>query len=193
MKITNQQLRRIIKEELSYVLREQVGSTIHFMNWLIDKTKRVHSQPGQGSIFAMPIEKVVEKVKEIASGAGNVEEIANTTGVLSANVPNIGYDLVVPVVDGQPMHKGRPLQGQITTTQKEEGPNTIDVPAIITSEPMESFETDQLTVIIRPMKNQEGQVLPNEYIILSAFPGSTAADKRASDWNGEYMVVIPQG
>ena len=163
------------------------------MNWLIDKTKRVHSKAGQGSIFAMSIDKVVEKVKEIASSASNVDEIANTTGVLSAEVPNIGYDLVVPVVDGQPMHKGRPLQGQITTTKKEEGPNVIEVPAIITNEPLESFVTDQLTVIIRPMKNQEGQVIPNEYIILSTFPGSTAADKRASEWNGEYMVVIPQG
>ena len=193
MQITNQQLRRIIKEELNRVLREEMGSTIHFMDWLIAKTKRVHSEPGQGSIFAMPIDQVVEKVKEIASSAGDVDEIANTTGVLSANVPNIGYDLVVPVVNGQPVYKGKPLQGEITTTQKEEGPNTIDVPAIVTSEPIESFVTDQLTIIIRPMKNQEGQVLPNEYIILSAFPGSTGADKRASEWNGEYMVVIPQG
>ena len=61
-------------------------------------------------------------------------------------------------------------QGQITTTKKEEGPNVIEVPAIITNEPLESFVTDQLTVIIRPMKNQEGQVIPNEYIILSYFP-----------------------
>ena len=193
MKITNEQLKRIIKEELSYVLNEEERPTIHFMNWLIDKTKRVHSKAGQGSIFAMSIDKVVEKVKEVAASANNVDEIANTTGVLSADVPNVGYDLVVPVVNGQPMHKGKPLQGKITTTQKEEGPNTIEVPAIITNEPLKSFVTDQLTVIVRPMKNQEGQVLPNEYIILSAFPGSTAADKRASDWNGEYMVVIPQG
>ena len=60
-----------------------MGSTIHFMNWLIDLTKRVHSKAGQGSIFAMSIDKVVEKVKEIASSASNVDEIANTTGVLS--------------------------------------------------------------------------------------------------------------
>ena len=166
MKITNQQLKRIIKEELNRVLREEMGSTIHFMDWLVEKTKRVHSEPGQGSIFAMSIDQVVEKVKEIASSAGDVDQIANTTGVLSANVPNIGYDLVVPVVNGQPMHKGRPLQGQITTTQKEEGPNSIDVPAIITSEPIESFATDQLTIIVRPMKSQDGQVLPNEYIKL---------------------------
>ena len=193
MILTNKQLRQIIKEELSYVLREEENSTIHFLNRLIDKTKRVHSKAGQGSIFSMPIDKVFEKVKEIAASASNVDEIANSTGVLSVKVPNIGYDLVVPVVNGKPMHKGKPLQGQITTTQKEEGPNTIDVPAIITSEPIESFATDQLTVIIRPMKNQEGQVLPNEYIILSVFPGSTGADKRASEWDGEYMVVIPQG
>ena len=193
MRITSQQLKQIIKEELEYILNEDKDSTIHFMNWLIDKTKRVHSKAGQGSIFAMSIEKVVKKVKEIAASAGNVDQIANTTGVLSTEVPNIGYDLVVPVVDGKPMHKGKPIQVKITKTKKEEGPNTIEVPAIITNEPLKSFATDQLTIIVRPMKNQEGQVLPNEYIILSAFPGSTAADKRASDWNGEYMVVIPQG
>lgn len=193
MILTNKQLRQIIKEELSYVLREEENSTIHFMNWLIDKTKRVHSKAGQGSIFSMPIDKVVEKVKEIAASASNVDEIANSTGVLSVKVPNIGYDLVVPVVNGKPMHKGKELQGQITTTKKEEGQSSIEVPAIITNEPLKSFVTDELTVIVRPMKNKEGEVLPNEYIILSAFPGSTGADKRASEWNGEFMVVIPQG
>ena len=69
MKITNQQLRRIIKEELNRVLREEMGSTIHFMDWLIAKTKRVHSEPGQGSIFAMPIDQVVEKVKVLSSSS----------------------------------------------------------------------------------------------------------------------------
>ena len=183
---------KLIMESWRRFLIEGPQSTIHFMDWLVQKTDRVHSKPGQGSIFAIPTEQVVRKVKEIASSAGDVEEIANTSGVLSSSVPNIGYDLVVPVVNGQPMLNGKPLDGEITTAQKEEGRGTIDVPAIITDEPMESFSTDELTIIVRPMKDSEGNVLPNEYIILSAFPGSTGADLRASEWAGKYMVVIPK-
>ena len=163
------------------------------MDWLIQKTKRVHSKPGQGSIFAMPIDEVVKIVKRVAASAGDVEQIANGTGVLPAKIPNIGYDLVVPVIDGQPMLNGRPLKGKVTTVQKEEGRETVEVAAIITDEPIQSFATDELTIIIRPMKNQQGELLPNQYIILSAFPGSTGADLRASEWGGKYMVVIPQG
>ena len=173
--------------------QEDEGSVIHFMNWLVDKTNRVHSKPGQGSIFAMPTEQVVEKVKEVASSAKNVSEIANGTGDLSVKIPGIGYDLVARVVNGKPLDpKGNPIEGQLTTVEKEEGRDKVKVKAVKTNRPVSDFETDDLTIIIRPMKNKEGEVIPNEYIILSAFPGTTGADKRASEWGNEYVVVLPQ-
>lgn len=187
---------KLLLERWNQFVNEAETPVVHFMNWLVDKTKRVHSKPGQGSIFALPIEQVVEKVKEIASSATNVDEIAQGTGVLSTEVSGIGYDLVARVVDGKPVDpRGNPIEGEITTVQKEQGRDMVTVKAIVTSDPnwKTTFATDVLTVIIRPMKDKEGNVLPGEYIILSAFPGTTGADKQASEWGDDYVVVIPRG
>ena len=174
-------------------LSEQQQPVIHFMDWLIDKTNRVHSKPGQGSIFAIPTEQVVEKVKEVAGSVTNVSEIANGSGALSVKVPGIGYDLVAKVVNGKPVdQKGMPIEGQMTTINKEEGRDAVQVEAIETNRPLSDFETDDLTIIIRPMKTKDGEIIPNEYIILSAFPGTTGADLRASEWGGKYVVVLPK-
>ena len=188
---------RCDEEDDEEPLAEQEGGSpkIHFMDWLIDKTERVHSKPGQGSIFAKPTKEVVEIVKKIAGSAGDVDKIANSTGVLSSKVPGIGYDLVARVVDGKPVDpKGNPIKGQLTTVEKEEGPpgNTVPVKAIVTDHPLEAFKTDDLTVIVRPMKDAEKNVLPGQYIILSAFPGTTGADERASEWGDKFVVVIPK-
>lgn len=183
---------KLIMESWRKFLKEGPQPSILFPDWLKSKIDSVHQKPGQGSIFAKPTEEVAKMVESIASSAGDVDNIANTTGVLSQKVPGIGYDLVVPIVDGKPMHKGKELQGEITKTQKLDRSGPIDVPAIITDEPIESFATDELTVIIRPMKDEEQNPLPGQYIILSAFPGSTGADKRITEWEGNYMVVIPR-
>jgi hypothetical protein len=58
-----------------------------------------------------------------------------------------------------------------------------------TSAPIDKFSTDQLTVIVRPKKNESGSVIPGEYIILSAFPGKDLP--RASEWGGKYAIVVP--
>ena len=177
----------------SDTLFEQASATIHFMDWLIDKTDRVHSKPGQGSIFAKPTKEVVEIVKKLAASAGDVDKIANSTGVLSSKVPGIGYDLVARVVDGKPVDpQGNPIEGQLTKVNKEEGRDSVSVNAIVTDHPLEAFKTDDLTVIVRPMKDAEGNVLPGQYIILSAFPGTTGADDRASEWGDKYVVVVPK-
>tara|TARA_A100000172_G_C3023620_1_gene103990 strand:+ start:250 stop:1077 length:828 start_codon:yes stop_codon:yes gene_type:complete len=174
-------------------LNEQEAATIHFMDWLIDKTDRVHSKPGQGSIFAKPTKEVVEIVKNVAGSAGDVDKIANSTGVLSSKVPGIGYDLVARVVDGKPVDpQGNPIEGQLTKVNKEEGRDSVSVNAIVTDHPLEAFKTDDLTVIVRPMKDAEENVLPGQYIILSAFPGTTGADERASEWGDKYVVVVPK-
>jgi len=184
---------KLIMENWKRFLKEDEGTQIHFMDWLIDKTERVHSKPGQGSIFAKPTKEVVEIVKKLAASAGDVDKIANTTGMLSSKVPGIGYDLVARVVNGKPVDpKGNPIEGQLTKVEKEEGPNKVSVNAIVTDHPLEAFKTDDLTTIVRPMKDNDGNVLPGQYIILSAFPGTTGADQRASEWGDKYVVVVPK-
>ena len=49
--------------------------------------------------------------------------------------------------------------------------------AVVTDRPLSDFSTDQLTVIVRPMKSEDGNPIPSKYIILSAFPGVTLQRK----------------
>ena len=96
-----------------------------------------------------------------------VEKIANTTGTVSLDSSGIGYDLVLP------MDKAKALKdAQQVEVEKVEGPNKIKVPAIKTSEDMGTFSTGKLTIIVRPKKDESGNVLKGEYIVLSAFPGN---------------------
>ena len=183
---------KLILERWNQFVNEQKGDVL-FPDWLLAKLDRVHSKPGQGSIFAMAPEQVAAKVKGIAMGETDLDKIANTTGVISKDVPNIGYDLVAKVSNGKPVDsKGEEITGEMTTVEKEEGRDKVKVKAIVTDRPLSDFSTDQLTVIVRPMKSEDGKPIPGKYIILSAFPGVTAADKRASEWGDDFVVVIPK-
>jgi len=161
------------------------GPNILFPDWLVTKLKDVHTKVGQGSIFAMDINEIVRIAKQIVAKQANIDKIANSTGTISTNVNGVGYDLVLP------MEKAKKLpNAQITTTNKIEGTTTMKVPAVKTNAPLKSFKTNQLTIIVRPMKNDAGDVIPNGYIILSAFPGDSSIP-RISEWNGTYAVIIP--
>ncbi len=176
-------LKIILKEMFE---QEEASNTpnVEFPDWLENKIKTVHGEPGQGSIFSNPdsvknivLQLVKEKQNEIAN-------IANTTGTLKTNVANIGYDLVLPTEEAN-----RLPDANTGTTTKVEGPNKIEVPLVQTSAPLSKFSTDQLTVIVRPKKDASGTVIPNEYIILSAFPGKDLP--RTSEWNGKYSIIKP--
>jgi hypothetical protein len=156
-----------------------------FPDWLITKLNDVHTKVGQGSIFAMDVNKVVEIAKQVVAKEQNIEQIANSTGTISTNVNNVGYDLVLPIENAKKL-----AHAQITTTNKVEGPTTMEVPAVKTTAPLQSFKTNQLTIIVRPMKNDAGEVVPNGYIILSVFPGNPNIP-RISEWNEKYAVIIP--
>jgi hypothetical protein len=47
-----------------------------------------------------------------------------------------------------------------------------------------------LTIIVRPKKDEAGNPLNGQYIVLSAFPGNPDIP-RASEWGGKYAVIIP--
>ena len=157
---------------------------VEFPDWLNDKIKTVHGTPGQGSIFANP-ESVKDIVlKLVQDNKDKIADIATTTGALKSTVSGIGYDLVIPTEEA----KGLP-GAEMGETEKVEGPNKLKVPSVKTTAPMEQFNTDELTVIIRPKKDEKSVVMPNKFIILSAFPGKELP--RTSEWGGKYAIVIP--
>jgi len=117
----------------------------------------------------------------------DIDKIANSTGTLTVKSPGIGYNLVLPI------EQAKKLPGaKETEVEKIEGPNKIKVPAITTSAPLTQFKSDGLTIIVRPKKDEAGTIIPNEYIVLSAFPGDPSIP-RASEWGGKYAVIIPGG
>lgn len=158
---------------------------VEFPTWLEDKLKTVHGVPGQGSIFKNPEEVKDTVLKTIGDKSGEVDKIATTTGAIKVSSPGIGYDLVLPMEEASQLP-----DASVGETEKVEGPNKIKVPMVTTSAPMEQFSTDELTIIVRPKKDASGKILPNEYIILSAFPGKDLP--RASEWNGKFAVVVPE-
>ena len=202
---------KLIIENWRKFINEQRAPVVHFMDWLVDKTERVHGKPGQGSVFAISAEKVKALVEKIVSQSSieEIEEAADGTGVLERKMPGIGYDLVAKISNGKVYDRqGKEVPGQMMTTKKEERGSMIDVPAIKTTLPAKHFSTDKLTIIIRhysvAKKNEKGEDIidpktkrpvmekvPGEYIILSAFPGDTGSDTPASEWSGKYAVVVP--
>jgi hypothetical protein len=154
-------------------------------SWLAGKLEDVHVKPGQGSIFAKSIDDVLKLAQDALDKEQNIDKIANSTGTLTIKSPGIGYNLVLPI------DKAKTLPGaKESEVEKTEGPNKIKVPAITTTAPLTQFKTDDLTVIVRPKKDESGTVIPNEYIVLSAFPGDPKIP-RASEWNNNYAVIIP--
>jgi hypothetical protein len=161
---------------------------VEIPSWLKGKLEDVHIKPGQGSIFSKSVDQVLKLTQDLLNKTKpeEVDKIANSTGTLTMEVPGIGYNLVLPI------NQAKKLEGaQESETEKIEGPNKIKVPAITTTAPLTQFKSNKLTVIIRPKKDEAGNVIPNEYIVLSVFPGDPDIP-RASEWGGKYAVIIPK-
>jgi len=170
-------------QKLANILTE----AIEVPTWLAGKLEDVHTKPGQGSIFAKSVSDVLKLAQDALDKEQNIDKIANSTGTLTIKSPGIGYNLVLPI------DKAKALPGaKESEVEKVEGPSKIKVPAVTTTSPITQFKTDELTVIVRPKKDEGGTVIPNEYIVLSAFPGDPSIP-RASEWGGKYAVIIPGG
>ncbi len=155
--------------------------------WLKGKLEDVHVKPGQGSIFAKSVDEILKLAQNLLDKTNpkELDRVANSTGTLTMNVGGAGYNLVLPI------DQAKKLPGaQASEVEKQEGPNKVKVPAITTTAPLTQFSTNELTVIVRPKKDEAGTVIPNEYIVLSVFPGDPDIP-RASEWNGKYAVIIP--
>jgi hypothetical protein len=180
-----------MKKQLSEFKRMQqlagiIIEAIEIPTWLKGKLEDVHIKSGQGSIFSKSIDIVLELAQDALDKESNIDKIANSTGTLTIKSPGIGYNLVLPIEQAKKLPGAKEVE-----VEKTEGPNKIKVPAITTTAPLTQFKSDELTVIVRPKKDESGIVIPNEYIVLSAFPGDPSIP-RASEWGGKYAVIIPE-
>lgn len=181
-------MRSLLKEvkrmqKLAGILTEAV----EVPSWLKGKLEDVHTKPGQGSIFSKSIDDVLKLVQDALDKEDDIDKIANSTGTVTVKSPGIGYNLVLPIEKAKKLPGAK--EGEV---EKAEGPNKVTVPSVTTTAPLSQFTSDELTVIVRPKKDEKGTVIPNEYIVLSAFPGDPTIP-RASEWGGKYAVVIPSG
>jgi hypothetical protein len=176
----------LVENKLTYNSR-LLSEAVEVPEWLKGKLADVHSKPGQGSIFAKPIDTVMKTVQQVVDGAKNVDQVANSTGTLTVSSPGIGYNLVLPMAQALKLPGAK--QGEV---EKVEGPNKVKVPSVTTTAPLSQFASNELTVIVRPKKDEAGTVIQNEYIVLSAFPGDPDIP-RASEWGDKFAVIIPGG
>jgi hypothetical protein len=172
-------------DEFKLVLAEALNEAVEVPTWLKSKLEDVHVKPGQGSIFSKPIDTVLKLVQDALDKESNIDKIANSTGTLTVKSSGIGYNLVLPIEQAKKLPGAKESE-----VEKIEGPNKVKVPAITTTAPLTQFKSDELTVIVRPKKDEAGSVIPNKYIVLSAFPGDPSIP-RASEWRGKYAVIIP--
>jgi len=184
-----QMKKQILSEEFKRMqkLAGIITEAVEVPTWLKGKLEDVHTKPGQGSIFAKSINDVLKLTQDALDKSKDIDKIANSTGTLTVKSPGIGYNLVLPIEQAKKLPGAKESE-----VEKIEGPNKVKVPAITTTAPLTQFKSDELTIIVRPKKDESGTVIPNEYIVLSAFPGDPSIP-RASEWNGKYAVIIPSG
>jgi hypothetical protein len=155
-----------------------------------------HNQFGMGSTFREGItdEEISSYVEEVVSS----NELGEG-GLFELNVPNVGFDLVLPYVEAKNLD-----DAEETFAIKKEGKNEIEVPLIKTSQSENDFKTNKLTLVIRKSNQQflPDDVKENEeilekindgkvYSLITAFPGNPNIP-RVSEWNGEYAIVVPK-
>lgn len=196
----NENIRRIkqvmgLLSESTDKLYSPDGNIVLVSDWVKSHIKD-HNDFGKGSVFRDGItdEEISDFVNEIISN----QELGEG-GAFELQVPNIGYNLVLPYDEAKNLQ-----DAEESSTLKEEGKNEIEVPLFKTSQSANDFITDKITLVIRKSKPQflpddvkdnsellgkinEGKV----YSLLTAFPGNPNIP-RASEWNGQYAVVVPK-
>ncbi len=194
MKLILENFRKYLLTEATDLLTSQNGNMIIFADGVKGHIERGHKEPGKGSIFAeFDLGQVADAVSVI--------DVNPDEAVYTVNVPNVGYNLVLPMEEALALP-----DAERTEVTKEERQGEITVPAIITSAPLDSFLTDELSVVVRPTNSLEyvpddvkEQVAPaveegRAYSILSSWPGRGDVPP-ASQWGKEgeeWAVIIPQ-
>jgi hypothetical protein len=154
-----------------------------------------HNQFGSGSVFKEGITD--EDINSFVNMVIENNELGEG-GAFEIEVPEIGFDLVKPYDEAMSYDNA-----EESTTIKKEGPNEIEVPLVRTSQSEDDFISDRLTLIIRPSNpnflpedvKEDGDILNminqgKVYSLLTAFPGNPNIP-RASEWGGQFAVIVP--
>jgi len=184
--------KKLLKEETNKI--EGNDGIVILISDYVKKHIMEHNKPGLGSVFKKGIsENDILKMSQNAA-----KKVSGDGGAYEIKVPGVGYDLVLP------MEQAKSLKdAEESTVEKQEGPNKVTVPAVSTSESINKFSTDRISLIIR---KSNPQYLPDDvksdenilnkikegkcYSLLTAFPGNPDIPK-ASEWNGKFAVIIP--
>ena len=153
-----------------------------------------HNKVGAGSIFKSGVNEaeIIKMVTQVAP------KVSGDGGAYELNQSGIGYDLVLP------MEAAKKLPDAVEgTVEKQEGQNKVTVPSISTSQPIQKFVTNRISLIIR---KSNPQFLPDDvkadenvlgkikegkcYSLLTAFPGNPDIPK-SSEWGGKFAVILP--
>jgi hypothetical protein len=190
MKLIMENWKRFLNEGTD-LLQSKNGNIIIFADWAKGHIEKGHKEPGLGSIFAnFDLAHVGQAVSQV--------DVEGDGGVYSLSAPGVGYDLVVPMSDALALPDAKKV-----VVQKEERGEMIDVVGIETSAPLESFKTNQLSVVARPTRDL--QYVPDDvkqevapaveqgraYSLLSAWPGRGDVPP-ASQWGEDWAVIIPR-
>ena len=197
-------------------LQEQTNRIKEMMGLIIESTDKVETPNGEIILVSDYVKNHIKEHNKFGTGStfkeGITDEEINSFinmvlenneigngGAFEIEIPNIGYDLVKPYEEAMGYDDAKE-----TTTIKKEGPNEIEVPLVNTSQSADDFATNRLTLVIRP---SNPQFLPDDvkedeeilrmindgkvYSLLTAFPGDPNIP-RASEWNGQFAVVVPK-
>jgi hypothetical protein len=197
-------------------LQENIYRIKSMMGLIIESTDKIQSNDGNTVLVADYTKNHIKTHNQFGTGStfkeGITDEDINNFinmvlennelgegGAFEVKVPNIGYDLVKPYDEAINYEDAK----ETTTIKKERGKD-IEVPLIHTSKSSDDFKTDTLTLIIRKSNpeylpddvKEDGEILQgikngNVYSLLTAFPGNPNIPP-ASEWNGQYAVVVPK-
>ncbi len=159
---------------------------ILFPNKLMDKLAEVHTEIGQGSVFA----KDLRTIKSITKKAiVDYLQNNNISGVakFEINVDGIGYDLVKSkenlknynVLDIKTVYKKE-------KDERTGGQTSIPVKAAIVRNPLSNFKTDKMTIIFTKGRDE------GKYFVITVYPGSGEGIPKASQWGDDFYVIIPK-
>ncbi|MCK4816498.1 hypothetical protein KA005_12085, partial [bacterium] len=186
------------------VTKARSGEIVLLAPTLFIHIKTQHEKGGLGSAFlkvpsAKELKTIISWMNLKVAGRGDgLYEFLHSRKIA-------GWDLVKSIKDA------RKLENAVeTTVEKEERGQPVKVPGVRTSQPISDFETSFMTFVIRPTPPaylpddvkgneklvsaaQEGKI----YSVLSVWPGAAVIYGEpvppASQWNGRYAVIIPDG
>ena len=197
-------------------LNEQLTRIKSMMGLLVESTEKISTENGEIVLISDYVKNHIKEHNQFGMGStfregitdeeisSYVEEVVSSNelgegGLFELNVPNVGFDLVLPYVEAKNLD-----DAEETFAIKKEGKNEIEVPLIKTSQSENDFKTNRVTLVIRKSSQQflPDDVKENEeilekindgkvYSLITAFPGNPNIP-RVSEWNGEYAIVVPK-